>query len=74
MSSHPPTQHPFAAINLTAVLRPCDTAAPVSRTPQADAVRAADAVILCTGAGFGVDSGLPDFRGDHGFWRAYPPM
>jgi len=22
----------------------------------------------------GVDSGLPDFRGDEGFWRAYPPM
>ena len=21
----------------------------------------------------GVDSGLPDFRGDRGFWRAYPP-
>jgi NAD-dependent SIR2 family protein deacetylase len=21
----------------------------------------------------GVDSGLPDFRGDQGFWRAYPP-
>ncbi|MBL9109369.1 MAG: NAD-dependent protein deacetylase, partial [Myxococcales bacterium] len=20
----------------------------------------------------GVDSGLPDFRGDEGFWRAYP--
>ncbi len=22
----------------------------------------------------GVDSGLPDFRGDAGFWRAYPPF
>eukprot|EP01099_Mayorella_cantabrigiensis_P003582 TRINITY_DN2721_c0_g1_i1.p1 TRINITY_DN2721_c0_g1~~TRINITY_DN2721_c0_g1_i1.p1 ORF type:complete len:296 (-),score=71.01 TRINITY_DN2721_c0_g1_i1:115-906(-) len=22
----------------------------------------------------GVDSGLPDFRGQEGFWRAYPPM
>ena len=22
----------------------------------------------------GVDSGLPDFRGDKGFWRAYPPF
>jgi len=21
----------------------------------------------------GVDSGLPDFRGDQGFWKAYPP-
>ena len=22
----------------------------------------------------GVDSGLPDFRGDEGFWNAYPPL
>ena len=22
----------------------------------------------------GVDSGLPDFRGDEGFWNAYPPF
>ncbi len=22
----------------------------------------------------GVDSGLPDFRGVHGFWRAYPAL
>ena len=32
----------------------------------------AQAVIIAAGAGMGVDSGLPDFRGDHGFWRAYP--
>ena len=32
----------------------------------------ADAVIITAGAGMGVDSGLPDFRGDLGFWRAYP--
>jgi NAD-dependent SIR2 family protein deacetylase len=25
------------------------------------------------GAGIGVDSGLPDFRGTEGFWHAYPP-
>ena len=30
-------------------------------------------LLVCAGAGMGVDSGLPDFRGDHGFWRAYPP-
>ena len=28
---------------------------------------------MCAGAGMGVDSGLPDFRGPDGFWRAYPP-
>jgi NAD-dependent SIR2 family protein deacetylase len=33
----------------------------------------ADALLVCAGAGMGVDSGLPDFRGDEGFWRAYPP-
>jgi NAD-dependent SIR2 family protein deacetylase len=31
------------------------------------------AILIGAGAGMGVDSGLPDFRGDHGFWRAYPP-
>jgi NAD-dependent SIR2 family protein deacetylase len=35
-------------------------------------VREAGALVVATGAGMGVDSGLPDFRGDHGFWQAYP--
>jgi NAD-dependent SIR2 family protein deacetylase len=39
----------------------------------AHALRNADALLIGAGAGMGVDSGLPDFRGDHGFWRAYPP-
>lgn len=30
-------------------------------------------MIIGAGAGFGVDSGLPDFRGNTGFWNAYPP-
>jgi NAD-dependent SIR2 family protein deacetylase len=30
-------------------------------------------LIVAAGAGMGVDSGLPDFRGPEGFWRAYPP-
>jgi NAD-dependent SIR2 family protein deacetylase len=30
--------------------------------------------LITAGAGLGVDSGLPDFRGNEGFWRAYPPM
>ena len=34
----------------------------------------ADALLIGAGAGMGVDSGLPDFRGNEGFWRAYPPM
>ncbi len=39
----------------------------------AAAVRDAGALLVCAGAGMGVDSGLPDFRGDKGFWKAYPP-
>jgi NAD-dependent SIR2 family protein deacetylase len=40
----------------------------------ATAIREADALLIGAGAGMGVDSGLPDFRGDKGFWKAYPPM
>src|SRR5207245_4255015 len=36
-------------------------------------VTSADALLIAADAGMGVDSGLPDFRGDQGFWRAYPP-
>jgi NAD-dependent SIR2 family protein deacetylase len=36
-------------------------------------VAQAGALLVCAGAGMGVDSGLPDFRGNAGFWRAYPP-
>jgi NAD-dependent SIR2 family protein deacetylase len=36
-------------------------------------VKDATALIVAAGAGMGVDSGLPDFRGPEGFWRAYPP-
>ena len=32
----------------------------------------ADVILITAGAGMGVDSGLPDFRGNEGFWRAYP--
>lgn len=32
----------------------------------------ADAILIGAGAGMGVDSGLPDFRGTEGFWKAYP--
>jgi NAD-dependent SIR2 family protein deacetylase len=39
----------------------------------AELIASADALLIGAGAGMGVDSGLPDFRGDRGFWRAYPP-
>ena len=37
-------------------------------------LRHADAILIGAGAGMGVDSGLPDFRSDEGFWKAYPPL
>ncbi len=50
-------------------------------TPDAAAIQAAaelllqaDALLVTAGAGMGVDSGLPDFRGNQGFWRAYPAL
>lgn len=40
----------------------------------AEEIAAADSLLIATGAGMGVDSGLPDFRGTQGFWKAYPPF
>ena len=37
-------------------------------------IEQADAVLITAGVGMGVDSGLPDFRGNDGFWEAYPPL
>lgn len=37
-------------------------------------LRNAEALLISAGAGIGVDSGLPDFRGNEGFWKAYPPL
>ena len=34
----------------------------------------ADSLIITAGAGMGVDSGLPDFRGPQGFWKAYTAL
>lgn len=40
----------------------------------ADMIAEADGLIIAAGAGMGVDSGLPDFRGNEGFWKAYPAL
>jgi NAD-dependent SIR2 family protein deacetylase len=37
-------------------------------------IEQADGLLITAGAGLGVDSGLPDFRGNEGFWRAYPAL
>jgi NAD-dependent SIR2 family protein deacetylase len=34
----------------------------------------ADALLITAGAGMGIDSGLPDFRGPGGFWAVYPAL
>lgn len=46
---------------------------PATLNAAAAAIRTAEALIITAGAGMGVDSGLPDFRGNEGFWNAYPP-
>ncbi|MFA5263638.1 MAG: Sir2 family NAD-dependent protein deacetylase [Opitutaceae bacterium] len=38
----------------------------------AKVIASSEALLVCAGAGMGVDSGLPDFRGKEGFWKAYP--
>lgn len=38
------------------------------------AIQDADAILITAGAGMGVDSGLPDFRGNKGLWTTYPPI
>jgi len=43
-------------------------------TRAADAIREATALLFTSGAGLGVDSGLPDYRGPAGFWKAYPAL
>ena len=43
-------------------------------TIAAELIAGADALVIGAGAGMGVDSGLPDFRGQEGFWKAYPAL
>lgn len=40
----------------------------------AESINGADGLLITAGAGLGVDSGLPDFRGNQGMWRAYPAL
>lgn len=40
----------------------------------ASLISQADGLLITAGAGLGVDSGLPDFRGSEGMWRAYPAL
>lgn len=40
----------------------------------AQIIKQTDAILITAGAGIGVDSGLPDFRGKEGFWKSYPAL
>jgi hypothetical protein len=41
---------------------------------SAELIQQADGLLITAGAGMGVDSGLPDFRGKDGFWKEYPAL
>ena len=64
LSSSTPPRRPLSALHptLQSALR-----------KAAVAIRTSRSLIFLSGAGMGVDSGLPDFRGNSGFWRSYPP-
>ena len=64
-SSHQPTR---------ALARTCPTHLDEPLQRAAEAIGEADTLFITAGAGLGVDSGLPDFRGNEGFWKAYPPL
>lgn len=51
-----------------------DTKIEIALEAAAKAITQADALLVTAGAGMGVDSGLPDFRGKDGFWKAYPAL
>lgn len=40
----------------------------------AELISSATGLLVTAGAGMGVDSGLPDFRGSAGFWNHYPAL
>ncbi len=51
-----------------------DTILDMSEHEEKNLLKQADQVLIGAGAGMGVDSGLPDFRGNQGFWRHYPAL
>ena len=50
-----------------------ETIAPLVQR-AADWISQAESLLITAGAGMGVDSGLPDFRGEQGFWKHYPVL
>ncbi len=60
--------------NFTKSLTTMDNIKPHIYRRVAQLINQADSLIITAGAGMGVDSGLPDFRGTTGFWQAYPAL
>ena len=59
-------------LNATPIETPASTREAIAKAARV--LANAQALLVTAGAGLGVDSGLPDFRGDEGFWKAYPPL
>ncbi|MDQ5911508.1 MAG: hypothetical protein QG599_3606 [Pseudomonadota bacterium] len=53
-------------------MKPSPTVLEPDYAAAAELLANADALLIGAGAGMGVDSGLATFRGNHGFWTAYP--
>mgnify|MGYP000844005947 FL=1 len=51
-----------------------DLLLPEKLAQAAEWIRNARCMVVAAGAGMGIDSGLPDFRGGNGFWHAYPAL
>lgn len=54
--------------------RPTDLRLEEKLAQAAQLIHNAQALVIAAGAGMGVDSGLPDFRSNNGFWRTYPAL
>src|SRR5690606_29360483 len=63
-----------ASRNLRIRLRDLGMTTQYAFIKAAQLISHSDGLIIAAGAGMGVDSGLPDFRGNTGFWKHYPAL
>ncbi len=70
------TQAPLIGIGGAAMTLDSEGRARSARAEHAlrQLIDKSEALLVAAGAGMGVDSGLPDFRGRTGLWRAYPAL